>query len=248
MTNRNVAVILAAMVALSAVAGHAKQKLEIDPQGTYALVEIRNAADAGLGGTPIRGTLTITRFDPAEGRIRDVGTAANETVRVRFGRDPIAKNKKSALFLAKIVPDTWVIESSGSTSFSLGSMTFVARPGELIDLGYIDASPDLAEGEKAPTLNAGSVAKAIMGGILFRRPPVPRPLKLAIRPRTASDLAVPLVLLGRTVTSPTFSYGAKFPNYLGGLVNRIDGRDGRDRPNDALTVQQSPTPSPGTQQ
>lgn len=224
--------------ATASTPGHSKQKLEIDPLGTYVLVEIRNVANAGLGGTPIRGSMTIARFDTEQGKMRmDLAPPASsnlrnsDMLRVSLGQKPVVKGKTSAIFLAKIEPDAWVIESSGSTSFSLGSMTFVAKPGEVIDLGVIDPEQDFAEGESAPNLNAGTVMKAIvLGGIFMRRPSVQRPLKLAMRSRTATDLALPEELTGRTITIPQFSYGATFPNHLGGLVNRIDGRAGRNRP------------------
>jgi hypothetical protein len=40
-------------------------------------------------------------------------------------------------------------------------------------------------------------------------------------------MPLPVSLTGRTLTPAEFSQGAKFGNYLGGLVNRIGGRASR---------------------
>lgn len=60
----------------------------------------------------------------------------------------------------------------------------------------------------------------------FAKMPEPRLAMLEIRSRGADDFAVPESLRG-VITSAQFSDGARFGNYLGGLVNRIDGRRGR---------------------
>ena len=60
----------------------------------------------------------------------------------------------------------------------------------------------------------------------FARTPEQRPAFLDIRERAAADFAVPAQL--RSAIVPVrLQPGARFGNYLGGLVNRIDGRRGR---------------------
>ena len=55
------------------------------------------------------------------------------------------------------------------------------------------------------------------------------PNRLTIRPRGAGDIAIPLWLAARPLVHPAFVYGGTFGNSIGGLVNRIDGKQGRGR-------------------
>ena len=95
----------------------------------------------------------------------------------------------------------------------------------MLDIGVFWPRTDWPEGQGPQRLTAGRLAGMVLLGP-FARTPDPQPAMLEIRPRGVDDLAVPEGL--RDVIRPAeFSGGARFGNYLGGLVNRIDGRRGR---------------------
>jgi hypothetical protein len=219
----------------------------IDPKASYVLVEIQNQTDMVFAGTKLPGSLTIARYDPVRGDIRGGNKAVEsavpkgEVLRILISAKPLIKSKASRLYLVEIVPDLWVIEGAGNTSFSLGSLTFAAKPGEVVDLGVVQPKVDWAEGEAPKKIGAGSIFKM---ALLARGMPEAKQMKLEMRARTATDLALPKELAGRTFTTPQFAYGATFGNYAGGLINRIDGRAGRGRVADPLAVPAAPPPAP----
>lgn len=198
----------------------------LDPAKAYALVEIRNHD----GGSQA-GNITLARYDAAggdvRGGLRSPGSALARGVAVRLtvSRRPLARSDESRLYLLELEPDTWVIEGAGGTAFSLESRTFTIRAGEVLDLGVFSPRGDWPEGEGPPQLTAGRLAGIALLGP-FARMPRPQPAMLEIRPRGDGDLDVPESLRG-VVVPAEFSAGARFGNYLGGLVNRIDGRAGR---------------------
>ncbi|MEY2927923.1 MAG: hypothetical protein RL367_2400 [Pseudomonadota bacterium] len=228
---------IAAMLALCTLpeTGHAAKPEPIDAKATYVLVEIHNPPDVTFMGVTVPGMLTLARYDADHGDIKGGYQAAasalpkGEMVRVQMGMKTRSwvKTKTSRLYLIKIVPDLWVIEGASGTSYSLGSLTFTAKPGEIIDLGVAEARVDLAGGEKQENFNTGSLLKTAL--FPFARMPEPKKNRLDLRARTAGDLPLPKELEGRALTLPQFSYGATFGNYAGGLVNRIDGQAGRGR-------------------
>lgn len=209
------------------LAAAAKDKIVIDPAAAYVLVEIANLDNAVLKGTTVLGALTLARYDPVGGDVRggdlSPGTllGKNEVLRVVINNKPIVKAKASRLYLVEIPADTWVIEGSGTTAFSLGSRTFTAAPGQIVDLGWFDPSVDWLEGEGPKSMLGGAMGAAFFGSV---NPKDLRPLKLDWRPRGAGDLSLPAALTGKTLVAADFAEGAKFGNYLGGLVNRIGGR------------------------
>ena len=198
----------------------------LDPAKAYALVEIRNH-----DGGPQAGNVTLARYDAAggdvRGGLRSPGSALGRGVAVRLGvsRRALVRSDESRLYLLELEPDTWVIEGAGGTAFSLESRTFTISAGEVLDLGVFSPRGDWPEGEGPPRLTAGRLAGIALLGP-FARMPRPQPAMLEIRPRGDGDLAVPESLRG-VIASAEFSAGARFGNYLGGLVNRIDGRAGR---------------------
>lgn len=205
----------------------AKDKIAIDPAAAYVLVEIANLDNAILKGTTAPGAITIARYDPVGGDVRggdrSPGTllGAKDMLRVVINSKPIAKSKESRLYLVQLPADTWVIEGSGTTAFSLGSRTFIAAPGQIVDLGWFDPSVDWLEGEGPKSMAGGLMGAAFFGSV---NPKDLRPIKLDWRPRAAGDLPLPAALAGKPLVSADFAEGAKFGNYLGGLVNRIGGR------------------------
>ena len=220
--------VLALWLALAVpLAVSAKDKIIIDPAAAYVLVEIANLDNAVLKGTTVPGALTIARYDPIGGDVRggdrSPGTllGKKDVLRVVINNKPIVKAKESRLYLVQIPADTWVIEGSGTTAFSLGSRTFTAAAGQIVDLGWFDPSVDWLEGEGPKSMLGGAMGAAFFGSV---NPKDLRPLKLDWRPRGAGDLALPPMLADKPLVAADFAEGAKFGNYLGGLVNRIGGR------------------------
>jgi hypothetical protein len=147
--------------------------------------------------------------------------------------DPITKDGKRRLFLLEIDPGTWVITGTGGsgaslgsadTSFSLGSYHFEARAGEVLDLGVFEP-----QREETDNPDAKLTSGKLIGMMFLHQRIEPVPNRLAIRPRGQDDLAIPAWLASRPLVQPAFVYGGTFGNSLGGLVNRVDGKDGRGR-------------------
>lgn len=240
----------AAAVLLGAVGDCSKASAEIlrrvpaalDPAKAYLVAEIRNQ-DEGRQ----RGVVVIARYDP-EGRDVRGGARSPESalergadVRISIGSRSLASSDASRLYLVELEPDTWVIEGAGGTAFSLGSRTFTVVPGDVIDLGVLSPQADLREGEELPGLTAGRlIGMAFLGP--FARTPEPRPARLEIRERRAGDLPLPEALRAR-VAPAQLRDGATFGNYLGGLVNRIDGHRGR-RPAEPAAEPETPAAPP----
>ena len=147
--------------------------------------------------------------------------------------DPVAKDGKRRQYLLEIQPGTWVITGTGGsgaamgsadTSFSLGSYHFAAKAGEVLDLGVFEP-----QREETDNPDAKLTSGKLIGMMFLHQRIEPVPNRLAIRPRGAGDLAIPAWLASRPLVQPAFVYGGTFGNSLGGLVNRIDGKDGRGR-------------------
>lgn len=198
----------------------------LDPAKGYVLVEIRNH-DSGR----LKGSIVLARYDPAGGDVRggarSPGTALprGEEVRIAIASRALARTDESRLYLVALEPDIWVIEGAGGTAFSLGSRSFAIAAGEVVDLGVLSPASDWLEGESAPRLTVGRVATLALLGP-FARTPEQRPAMLDMRERAATDFAVPAQLRA-AIVPVRLQPGARFGNYLGGLVNRIDGHRGR---------------------
>jgi hypothetical protein len=222
-------------LALTATSAHAETlktvPTQLDPGKAYVLIEYRlapNPLNVGPGARkylPLVG-LTFARYDSALGDIRGMGKAQANPVPNKqpavepFRNRELAKSDDSRLYLLEIEPDTWVIQAWGGTSFSLGSYSFQPEPGTVTDLGVATYAADWAEGEHAPTM--GDVMKMALVGP-FAKPLAIAPARVSFRPRTGDDLAVPAGLPADKVRPVAFTPGAKFGNYLGGTVNRIEG-------------------------
>lgn len=199
----------------------------IKPDAAYLLIDVQSLDDALMQGTSQPGVITLGRYDAKNDDIRGGDSSADTALprkmspHLVIGGKPTAKAKKSRQYLVEVEPDTWVVEGANGTAFSLGSYEFVVQPGQVLDLGVFKPQIDWAEGEKAK-----SQGDALLGAILFAKvqPKNLRPVKLSWRARTAEDFGFPADLAGRKVEQVTFQKGAKFGNYLGGLVNRIGGR------------------------
>ena len=236
-------VLLAALALAAAVPAAATTLKQVpaalNPAKAYILVEyklLKNPYGGGLPGSrktlPLKAGLVFARYDPALGDIRGRGkalanpVAPGEQTVEGFRSKPIAKGPGSRLFLLEVEPDTWVVQGFGGTSFSLGSYTFELAPGTVTDLGVVEAEPDWAEGQKRP--NMGRLLGSAMAGPFGKSPDI-APMRASFRPRSAGDIPIPAGLAADRVKPVAFTPGARFGNYLGGLVNRIEGVNARLR-------------------
>jgi hypothetical protein len=205
----------------------------LNPAKAYIIVEYRllkNPYGGGMPGSrktmPLKSGLVFARYDPALGDIRGMGKASANPVAPGqhaaegFRSKPIAKGPGSRLFLIEVEPDLWVVQGFGNTSFSLGSYTFELAPGSVTDLGVVTAEPDWAEGQKPP--NMGSLLGAALAGPFAKSQDI-APMRASFRPRAGGDIPIPAGIPAQAVRPVAFTPGAKFGNYLGGLVNRIEG-------------------------
>lgn len=227
-----VAIATIALAAPAAADTLKKVPAALNPAKAYALVEYKLQANpyAGFPGSrktiPLQGGLALARFDLALGDVRGMGKAKSNPVPAgqaaieTFRNKPIAKGSDSRLFLLELEPDTWVVQGYGDTSFSLGSYSFVLAPGTIVDLGIVSVERDWAEGQEPP--DAGSILAAAFAGPFAKHPDI-APLRATFRPRGTTDMGFPAGIPADKVVPITFTPGATFGNYLGGLVNRIEG-------------------------
>lgn len=225
------AVLLSWFAATAAFAGTVLKKVPatLAPDKAYVLVEIRHFT-AIKGGGNVPADLVLARYDAAAGDVRG-GTRAKESAlpdgvppRIVIADRALVKAKSSRLYLIELEPDEWVIEGSSGTAFSLGSLRFALEPGKIVDLGVLSPEPDWREGEGAETLGSVLGRSMLLGAFAKKRDPVPALLN--VRPRGPDDVALPPELVAQGVEPVAYSPGARFGNYLGGLINRIDGRTG----------------------
>jgi hypothetical protein len=228
------ALIVSAINCASPLSAEALKKVPsaLNPTKAYLLVEYKLQANpyAGLPGSrktmPLQSGLALARYDVALGDVRGMGKAKANPVPTgqvaieAFRNKPIAKGETSRLFLLELEPDTWVIQGYGDTSFSLGSYSFALAAGSFVDLGVVSVERDWAEGQKPPS--AGSIIGAAFAGPFAKRPDL-APLRATFRPRSSSDMGIPAGLPVDRIATVKFEPGATFGNYLGGLVNRIEG-------------------------
>ena len=227
--------IAAAIGGLSSPASAATLKkvpAQLNPDKAYLLLEYEAQPSpyAGIPGSrktvPAVCGLVFGRYDPALGDIRGYGKAKANPVPAKqkalelYGSSPIVKGPTSRLMLIEVEPDTWVVQACGDTSFSLGSYMFKAEPGAVIDLGVVETAADWAEGDHPPDM--GDLMKMAFLGPFAKRPAV-APMRASFRERTASDIAIPDTIPTAQIRKVAFTADAKFGNYLGGLVNRIEG-------------------------
>ena len=214
-----------ALVALApAVEAKIKSADQMKPEKAYLLVQVDPVEFQMMGNNRLVTGVIFAPYDPVTKQTREVLLAR---------KDPVAKDGKRRLYLIEVDPGTLVIAGTGAsdsqmgsadTSFSLGSYHFDAHAGELVDLGVF--VPQREESDNPDTkMNTGNV----LGMAFFGASVEPVPNRLTIRPRGTDDIAIPAWLAVKPLVQPAFVYGGTFGNNLGGLVNRIDGKDGRGR-------------------
>lgn len=204
----------------------------LNPAKAYVLVEYKLQQNpyASFPGSrktlPLAAGLVLARYDSRLGDIRGMGKAkanpvpGNQKVAESFRNKPIAKGEASRLFLLELDPDVWVIQGYGNTSFSLGSYSFALLPGSIVDLGVVAAETDWAEGQKPP--GVGDVFAAALAGPFAKRADI-APLRLSFQSRGSGDMPLPAGIPAERVHPVAFTADATFGNYLGALVNRIEG-------------------------
>lgn len=233
MKNKMLLAITAACIAAPAAADTLKKlPATLNPAKAYILVEYKLMTNplAGFPGSrktmPLVNGLIFARYDPVLGDIRGMGKAKANPVPGKqspvepFQNRELVKGDSARLHLIEVEPDTWVVQGFGNTSFSLGSYAFKLEPGTVTDLGVAEPAMDWAEGEHAQ--GAGDIFKMALLGPFAKRPDI-APTRVSFRPRTERDIPVPAGLPRDKIRSVAFEPNSKFGNYLGGLVNRIDG-------------------------
>jgi hypothetical protein len=215
-----------------------KVPAELNPAKAYILVEYKLMANpfADLLGSrktmPLINGLIFARYDPVLGDIRGLGKAkanplpGKQSPTEPFRNREIAKSEGARLHLIEVEPDTYVIQGFANTSFSLGSYAFRLEPGTVTDLGVAQPAIDWAEGQRAA--NGGDLIKMAFLGPFAKRPDI-APARVSFRARTDGDIALPPSLQREKLKTVAFVTNAKFGNYLGGLVNRIEGVNGLAR-------------------
>lgn len=220
---------------IAAAAGKSLVPEQRDPSLAYVLVEVRNFDPKILGGNTVPGGVQLARYDSEKPDIRNASRELPtsppkaDAVRVATVGRPLIKEKGRRLYLLTITPDVWVIEGAQGTSFSLGSWSFRLEAGHVYDLGVFEPVADWRPGEEQG-MGLGSVMSMALLGPLFAKRPDPTPAFVKWHTRTPADMSLPVVMSNWPVEPVKFAGGARFGNYLGGLVNRIDGRGGRQRP------------------
>jgi hypothetical protein len=246
----------AAAAAFAAAPGAAKPLTEVphalDPAKAYILVEYRLLANpyGGFPGSrktmPLSTGLTFARYDPAAGDALGAGKAKpkssppGQALAEGFRNKPLVKADASRLFLLEVDPGLWVVEGFGNTAFSLGSYSFTLEPGTVTDLGVVTAENDWAQGQRAP--KTGDIFKMALAGPFAKHLDM-APMRVAFRPRAAGDIPVPAGIPAERIRAVAFTPDQKFGNYLGGLVNRIEGVNARLR-----APAEKPTPAPAETQ
>lgn len=199
----------------------------INPAKAYVLVEFGWASEVSAPSD-----LVISRYDEtgSDLSIFDGGKAKREQARKGFFR---VKERATRMHLLEVEPGLYIAEGAGGTSFSLGSRTLAATASRIVDLGVMKADTDFPEGESAAKFGVGDVLKTAFFGAFAGPKQEPRPLFIAARPRTETDVAIPSVLGHLTDKVVWLRTDTTFGNHLGGLVNRFgDVRKGRLRPTD----------------
>jgi hypothetical protein len=216
-----------------------KAPAALDPTKAYILVEYKRVPNPFAGAPlapkylPLMDGLSLARYDVEFGDVRGLGKAASRPLAGKrgpieaFQNRPFVKTDTGLLFLHEVEPDTYVVLGWANTSFSLGSYHFEAKAGSVTDLGVVVPATDWPKGEapQPQKLTAGKLLGAVVTGPFAKAPPI-APARLSFRPRGESDL-VPTGILAERLTPVSFEHGATFGNYLGGLVNRIEGVNAR---------------------
>ena len=186
----------------------------LDPKLAYLLVRM------GKRDEKVWNLVSFYRYDPQAEDLRGRGRAKANPV--PKGEDKaalveakpfLAEDGDIRTYLVAVTPGRWVIASSPTTSFSLGSWQFDAKAGEITDLGtlYMGAEngssiwPKLAGLHSAPDIEKRgyTVADALLVEPAGAATPVPAALS-ALPRRQAAYLPAP-----------------RFGNHSGQMINAV---------------------------
>lgn len=219
----------AALVAVaSPVAAEELKKLpaQLDPAKAYVVVEL-----GSLDDTKIAGNLVLARYDAERGDVFGLGKAkpdagdAPKPQRESAVKGLVKDKARGArLHVIALDPALYVVEAANGTSFSLGSRTFRAEAGKVVDLGVMDVATDWPEGEGPAKIGVKDILKmGLLGGFAGPKQD-PRPVFVTVRSRAAGDMALPPSLAAKAAPVAWESQSSIFGNHLGGLINRFGGR------------------------
>jgi hypothetical protein len=184
----------------------------LDPKLAYLLVRL------GKRDEKVWNLVSFYRYDPKAEDLRGKGRAkanpvaqGEDKAAVVEAKPFLAEEGNIRTYLVAVTPGRWVIASSPTTSYSLGSYQFDAKAGEITDLGtlYMGAEngssiwPKLADIHSAPDIEkrAYTVADALLVEPAGSATPVPAPL--AALPRRPAD----------------YLPAARFGNHSGQMIN-----------------------------
>jgi len=226
---RLVLALLAAAIAVPASApAPAAESLKVapaalDPKLAYLLVRL------GKRDEKVWNLVSFYRYDPEAEDLRGKGRAkANPVPKTEdkaavVGPKPfLAEDDDIRTYMVAVTPGRWVIASSPTTSYSLGSYQFDAKAGEITDLGtlYMGAEngssiwPKLAGIHSAPDIEkrAYTVADALLVEPAGESTPVPAALSTLQR-RAAGYLPA-----------------RRFGNHSGQMINAVLPLEGSGSP------------------
>jgi hypothetical protein len=186
----------------------------LDPKLAYLLVRL------GKRDEKVWNLISFYRYDPKAEDLRGKGRAkANPVAKTEdkaavVGPKPfLAEDGNIRTYLVAVTPGRWVIASSPTTSYSLGSYQFDAKAGEVTDLGTIYMGPEngssiwpkLAGIHSAPDIEkrAYTVADAMLVEPATSATPVPASL-VALPRKPAGFLPAP-----------------RFGNHSGQMINAV---------------------------
>jgi hypothetical protein len=228
MSRLALALIAAALAVPVAAPAPAAESLKLapaalDPKLAYLLVRLGKRDDK------VWNLVSFYRYDPEAEDLRGKGRAkANpvpkgEDKAAVVGPKPfLAEDGNVRTYLVAVTPGRWVIASSPTTSYSLGSFQFDAKAGEITDLGtlYMGAEngssiwPRLAAIHSAPDIEKRgyTVADALLVEPAGETTTVPS--AISALPRRPADYAP----------------APRFGNHSGQMINAVLPLEGKSGP------------------
>lgn len=210
--------LLSALAALPMVAAHASEQLKVapislDPARGYVLVRL------GERTPGVWNFLSLAAYDDAAQDLAGKGRAKAKAPAKGVDRAVVVREKpflteadNHRIHLVALSPGRYVIASSPTTCFCLGSYTVDVRPGVITDLGFIyigaenGSSPwaAIAKLHSAPDIEARGYTVADAMAV------VPAEADTPVPPGVASLSRVPA----------KYGVASRFGNHGGQLINR----------------------------
>ena len=210
--------ILSALLALPMVSARAAEQLKapptaLDPTRGYVLVRLGERAPG------VWNFVSLAAYDEAaqdlagkgRAKVRPVPKGADKAVIVRE-KPFLAEADNHRTHLVALTPGRYVIASSPTTCFCLGSYTIDVRPGVITDLGFIyigaenGSSPwaAISKLHSAPDIEARGYTVADAMAVVPAKADTPVPAELAALSRIPAEYGI----------------APRFGNHSGQLINR----------------------------